>query len=54
VEVREQYQVEISNGTSAVEDKDDNMDLDEDCESMRDVTKISAKGSLCYVYVIAV
>jgi hypothetical protein len=48
VEVREHYQVEISNGTSAVEDKDDNMDHDGDGESIRDVIKTSAKGSLCY------
>jgi hypothetical protein len=44
----------MSNGTSAVEDKDDNTDRDGDYESIGDVTKISAKGNLCYFYVIAV
>jgi hypothetical protein len=54
VEVKERYQVEISNGASAVENTDDNIDLNGNCESIRDGIKTSTKGSLCYHNVMGI
>jgi hypothetical protein len=48
VEVKEKYQVEISNRFAALESLDDSFDINNAWESIRENIKISAKENLGY------
>jgi hypothetical protein len=48
VEVKEKYQVEISNGFAALESSDESFDIHDAWEIIRDNIKTSAKDNLGY------
>jgi hypothetical protein len=48
MEVKEQYQVKISNGFAALENLDDNVDIDRAWESISENIKASATESIGY------
>jgi hypothetical protein len=48
VEVKEKYQVEISNRFAILESLDERFDINNDWESIRENIKISAKDNLGY------